>query len=232
MSSAMEKARRIIQNDSKKDAHIIKERMQDRSKIINKTVQGSEFDNLMPSYSSSYSPVINENDDHGSHGEYLDEQLARRMQTLRESVHQSAPQSYETPRKVVPNKDCKLPREIIESFQNEQLDYSKLNNDSVLDFVDIKPIERQEQIVEEYRKQPVAQNNSNIDYSLIKNIIESAVKKYIGAYTKKILNESKSNGLSDLKAIKMGDTFSFITENGDVFEANLTFKRNINDKKK
>ena len=63
---------------------------------------------------------------------------------------------------------------------------------------------------------------------MIKNIVESAVKKYISSATKKIINENTDKG-GQLKAMKIGDKFSFITDNGDIYEAKLTFKKNIND---
>jgi hypothetical protein len=231
MSSAMERARRIIQNDAKKDAKVIMERAADRNKMLNQTVKASEFDNLMPSYSSNQPQIINE--DHGTHGEYLDNQIESRMQALRESVKSQGQRRIETPKNVMPNSKSKLPKEILESFATNQIDYSKLSNDSVLDFVDIQPMEQREVIQEEYEGASQPSINTGVDYSLIKDIVESTVKKYMGAYTKKIISESKNNNsLSDLKAIKMGDTFSFITENGDVFEAKLTFKRNIHEGKK
>jgi hypothetical protein len=190
----------------------------------------------MPSYqpqifNGGQPQIINE--DHGTHGEYLDNQIESRMQALRESVKSQGQRRIETPKNVMPNSKSKLPKEILESFATNQIDYSKLSNDSVLDFVDIQPMEQREVIQEEYEGASQPSINTGVDYSLIKDIVESTVKKYMGAYTKKIISESKNNNsLSDLKAIKMGDTFSFITENGDVFEAKLTFKRNIHEGKK
>ena len=57
------------------------------------------------------------------------------------------------------------------------------------------------------------------------------MRKYTSALKKSILNESKNadtNGT--LKAMKVGDKFSFITDNGDLYEAKLTFIKNLNKK--
>ena len=79
--------------------------------------------------------------------------------------------------------------------------------------------------------------SSGIDYSLLRTIINEAVqenvKKYMSAMTKKLINEGAGNiGNNDnIQAIKLGESFSFITKNGDVYEAKLTKKYNINDKR-
>lgn len=74
---------------------------------------------------------------------------------------------------------------------------------------------------------------TQINYETIKQIVETTVKKYAVALNKKIINEIKSNGnISDLKAMKIGNKFSFISEDGDIYEAKLTFKGNVKDKMK
>lgn len=78
------------------------------------------------------------------------------------------------------------------------------------------------------------QTTNGVDYGLIKTIIESVVKKYANALNKRIISENKSTAkgnISELKAMKIGNKFSFISENGDVYEAKLVYKGNIKDKK-
>ena len=78
--------------------------------------------------------------------------------------------------------------------------------------------------------QPIVQ--SNIDYSMIKMIVEDCMRKYTSALKKSILSESKINeNVGTLQAMKIGDKFSFITSNGDLYEAKLTFIKNMNTKK-
>lgn len=69
-----------------------------------------------------------------------------------------------------------------------------------------------------------------MDYSLIKTIVEDCVRKYASSITKKVLSEQKNIAISDdqLRAIRIGESFTFITSNGDLYEAELKFKKNIN----
>jgi hypothetical protein len=85
----------------------------------------------------------------------------------------------------------------------------------------------QKQIVETTQQT----NNSNVDYSMIKMIVEECMRKYVGTLKKTILNESKTSSNGELQAMKIGDKFSFITKNGDLYEAELKFIKNLNNKK-
>lgn len=135
----------------------------------------------------------------------------------------------------VAKSSSKLPKEILESMTNNPIDTSIFDpNRSVLDRASVqnlpkvsKKVENKNNIVTEQVAQQ--QTTQQIDYSLIKSIVEECVRKYAGAISKKILKESKGEGLSELKAMKVGNKFSFITENGDVYEATLKFKKNINE---
>ena len=139
--------------------------------------------------------------------------------------------------------NSKLPKEILESFKTKQIDPSPLGygvSSSILDEVNYRTQGKlykeetksqtqqpQKQIVE--TTQPT--NNSNVDYSMIKMIVEECMRKYVGSLKKTILNESKSNSSDELQAMKIGDRFSFITKNGDLYEAELKFIKNLNNKK-
>ena len=141
----------------------------------------------------------------------------------------------------------KLPLEILESFKTKQIDTTLLNggmgksNGSVLDQIDMltngkvlqqetiqKP--QQKQIVQEtVQVQP--QVNSNVDYSMIKMIVEECMRKYTSALKKQILTENKSTqDCGTLQAMKIGNKFSFIDSKGNIYEATLTKKGNINEK--
>ena len=141
----------------------------------------------------------------------------------------------------------KLPVEILESFKTKQIDTTLLNggmgksNGSVLDQLDMltngkvlqqetiqKP--QQKQIVQEtVQVQP--QISSNVDYSMIKMIVEECMRKYTSALKKQILTENKSTqDCGTLQAMKIGNKFSFIDSKGNIYEATLTKKGNINEK--
>ena len=82
------------------------------------------------------------------------------------------------------------------------------------------------------KKQPIVEQQSKIDYGLIKDIVENAVKKYITALGKKMLTENKAvNENNEINAIQFtGKKFVFVTKGGDLFESNLKFIKNVNNK--
>ena len=133
----------------------------------------------------------------------------------------------------------KLPPEILESMIGTPIGDST----SILDELPIakeKPIKPtpshspQRAIREQTYSQPVQQMpvvQQTIDYSLIKTIIEDVVKKNNAALKKSILTESKNMvDSSNLNIMKIGDKFQFLTDDGNLFEATLTFKKNIKNK--
>lgn len=136
----------------------------------------------------------------------------------------------------------KLPKSVLESFKKDpgspfMSGPNEMQMGSVLDGLDLESLEtmrnEKEQLVENKKEQS---SNGPIDYSLIKTIINEAVqenvKKYISAMTKKLMTESVNGGGNNVKAVKIGDKFSFITEDGDVYEATLKYKTNLNEQKK
>ena len=136
-------------------------------------------------------------------------------------------------------KKSKLPKSVLESFKKEPGTPFSLNaplHTSVLDGIDLHTLE---EIRQETIKKPEINEQksvaSSVDYSLLRTIINEAVqenvKKYVSAMTKKLMTESAKSDNS-IQAIKVGDKFSFITENGDVYEATLKYKTNINTKTK
>lgn len=128
----------------------------------------------------------------------------------------------------------KLPKEILESFQNNPIDSSGMNTTtSILDKLNIVPTKKviKEEKVEDVK--PIISENatSNIDYSMIKLIVEDCIKKYTSALKKTILNESKINeNVGTLQAMKIGNKFSFIDNSGNIYEATLKKVGNINKK--
>jgi hypothetical protein len=120
-----------------------------------------------------------------------------------------------------------LPREILESFSSNYIDQSVFDpNRSVLDRIGVT--NGQQQITETVQTyQPVQQTaGGNVDYELIKTIVESAVKKYVNALGKKVLTEN-----NDLNMIQVGEKkINLVTKAGDVYEATLIKKYNVKDK--
>jgi hypothetical protein len=127
----------------------------------------------------------------------------------------------------------KLPQKIIESIQKNPLNINP--HTSVLDGLNLSSLT---ELREETQQQaPVSQQVGGvIDYSLLKTIINEAVhenvKRYMTVLSKKLLTENTNvNDTNTIQAVKFGDKFSFITENGDVYEATLKYKTNLNKKK-
>ena len=165
-----------------------------------------------------------------------------------ETPLQTAPQAPQTqPQDFVINvnkTNSKLPKEILESFKTKQIDATPLGygvSSSILDEVNYRTQGKlykeettstpqpQQQIIETVQATPTVQ--TNVDYSMIKMIVEECMRKYVGSLKKTILNESKNYISTDeLKAMKIGDKFSFITKNGDLYEAELKFIKNLNKK--
>lgn len=139
--------------------------------------------------------------------------------------------------------NSKLPSAILESFKNKQIDTSVMGlstTGSVLDRINFNTqgaLFEQTQPKQEVKEVKVVTEqtqptvSTSVDYSMIKMIVEECMRKYSSALKKTIINESKTtSNEGTLKAMKVGDKFSFITDNGDLYEAKLTFIKNINKK--
>lgn len=147
------------------------------------------------------------------------------------SSYEETPITFNTPA------SKKLPKEIVESFKKTTIDTTSFAPEtSVLDQMGITPPKRQKPVrtqINEEISHPtsVVSNGGSIDYSLIKMIVEESVKKYMNAYTKKIINESANKGGSNpINTIQMGEKFNFVTKNGDLYEAQLKFVKNLKEK--
>jgi hypothetical protein len=139
-----------------------------------------------------------------------------------------------------------LPQEIMESFKNKRINVGSdypTNGGSILDELNVitatSPVSTPKHNINEQQQYYTTNTATGpitipqqIDYSIIKVIVEDCIKKYTSALKKSILNESKNNSQngSEIQAIKLGDKFSFVTDNGDLYEAKLEFKKNIRKK--
>jgi len=226
-----DKARKMIHADAQQDAHIIKERQMDRERTY-RSLKGSAapvatgFDNIAPSYGSNGSSIsrLNEayvDDSEDKLGAAMDNRMSQFMESRQ--MNQQIPVAQQMPRQV--NKG--LPKEILESFSSNYIDQSVFDpNRSVLDKLGIEN-DNVAQPLQENVSQPSYQpSNGKIDYELIKSIVEASVKKYVNALSKKMLTEN-----NDLGMIQVGDKkINLVTKNGNVFEAELKFVKNINKK--
>ena len=234
------KARKLIHQDALQDSHIIAERQRDRGNFLknSKSLAGDAFDMMEDTYStSSNRHAVNE--EVGQTGIQYDQMLEQRMAKLQQGMNQQQMSGglglvnqYRLVQEEAPRAAKFLPKEIVEAFKQ-----NPIGND---------PIDTSNEEVQEVKQIMKNSNNlhtqnvlneqttNGVDYGLIKTIIESAVKKYANALNKRIISENKSTAkgnISELKAMKIGNKFSFISENGDIYEAKLVYKGNIKDKK-
>lgn len=226
------KARKMIHEDAKQDAHIIKERQADRERTY-RSLKGSAapaitgFENIAPSYGANGTSIgrINENYSDDDSEERLYAAIDGSVKQYTEN-RQSQPVMQVTQAPTQVNKG--LPREILESFSKNYIDQSVFDpNRSVLDKMGITGDNMQPQ-QENYVPQQ-SQSSAKVDYEMIKAIVESSVKKYVNALGKKMLNENKSvANLDEINAIQITDKkIAIVTKNGNLFEGKLNFVKNI-----
>lgn len=81
-----------------------------------------------------------------------------------------------------------------------------------------------------YQQHTAQQTSAQIDYPMIRTIVEDIVRKYSASLKKQIINES-TNG-NEINTISLGKTFKFLDSSGNIFEAKLYKIGNINNKRK
>ncbi len=219
------KARKMIHEDAKQDAHIIKARQADRNNPAFYRDQPTDAYSQVTSFNGSSQERINESYMDNSE-EKLYAAMDDKMKKLYEKKQQDNVAVYQSPMQV--NKG--LPKEILESFSNNYIDQSVFDpNRSVLDKMGITGDNLQLQNGNTQATQQTIASGGKIDYEMIKAIVESSVKKYVNALGKKMLNESKSTtNLDEINAIQITDKkIAIVTKSGNLYEGKLEFKKNI-----
>lgn len=135
----------------------------------------------------------------------------------------------------------KLPKQIIESIAANPLDMTVV--DPKMDAFTEKlkqtlpnSFNRSYEIQEKLEKQDRQESNEvqgnnnatsasvNVDYELIKTIVESVVDKKINELKKGMVNENLSYGSnSSLKAMKLGEKFLFLDSDNNIFECQMKY---------
>lgn len=88
-----------------------------------------------------------------------------------------------------------------------------------------------EQFMQKNPSQPIISNGGGFDYEMLKMIVEGVVKKYVEPLKENMLTENKNTDAS-LKMMKIGKNFQFMDSTGNIYEAVLKYKGNINEMKK
>ena len=129
-----------------------------------------------------------------------------------------------------------MPKAVLESFRQNP---GKEASISVLGGLDISQFQKQQSQKNVVQEQMVQQQQAitqvgGVDYSLLKTIINEAVKenvkKYMSALSKKLISEGVSGKGNEIQAIKIGKKLSIITENGDIYSSSLQKMGNVRDK--
>jgi hypothetical protein len=81
----------------------------------------------------------------------------------------------------------------------------------------------------QYAPQP--QMSAQVDYPMIRTIVEEIVRKYAVSLNKKIISEGKSS-TSEVNTISLGKTFKFLANDGTIYECQMKKIGNINSKRK
>jgi hypothetical protein len=127
-----------------------------------------------------------------------------------------------------------VPSIIRESFQSQPPLAQQDVTSSVLDgmFGDLLTEQVTKPIMNENAQQPQVQQvapqySSQVDYPMIRTIVEEIVRKYTSSLSKKMVNENKG---SEVNTISLGKTFKFLANNGDIYECSMKKVGNINKK--
>lgn len=111
-----------------------------------------------------------------------------------------------------------LPREIMESFNRQPTPEMFSNRmDSVMGHFNTAP--KKTQIVNENAS--VNYQNANIDYSIIKAIVNECISSQLNNIKESIINENTVRGFT----FKDGNKVQFISKNGDLYEGELKLKK-------
>ena len=140
-----------------------------------------------------------------------------------------------------------VPAAIREAFMNNPIDDTQLysafgeqGDGRSLSFLDEMTTQKQQittptqnvrQIVNEgISSIGSTQVQSQIDYPMIRTIVEEIVRKYAVSLKKNILSESKQTTTPQINTIALGETFKFLDDAGNIYEAKLVKKGNIKKK--
>ena len=140
----------------------------------------------------------------------------------------------------------KLPKEILESMISSPIDTSALETKaraltgtgSILDTImpelatspSPTPTSRPQVMTEQrVNTTPIVNGSIGIDYGVIKSLIDESIRRHLDEY-KGVLSEGKNQN-TNMNIMSIGSKFQFIDSKGNIFEAKLIRKGNINDKK-
>jgi len=136
-----------------------------------------------------------------------------------------------------------VPQAIREAFMNNPIDdsalYQGLGDGRDISFLteglapkqQVTPPQNVRQIVNEGMGTQQPQMTQQIDYPMIRTIVEEIVRKYAVSLNKKIINESKQTP-NQVNTIALGETFKFLDNDGNIYECTMKKVGNVKNKNK
>lgn len=110
-----------------------------------------------------------------------------------------------------------IPQEILESFKRVPCpDIPSSRMDCVVESVKPKQIPRPNMVNEN-----INYGGSNIDYSIIKAIVNECISSQLNLIKESLINESTLRGFT----IKEGNKVQFLSKNGDLYEGEMKLKK-------
>lgn len=149
-------------------------------------------------------------------------------------VYQQQPQYNEYGEKELPSfdelkeimrsrlKESKLPKAVLDTYQDstDELVNFKLDPNQQMPYTAQSLMNESKTPAPHQNGTPsINRQPSGIDYELIKNIVETVVERKLSEY----LEDSGQQ----LKRISIGDKFQFITNDGNLYDAQLTYRKNV-----
>lgn len=128
--------------------------------------------------------------------------------------------------------NCKLPQSIIESIINNPLNGLSANTEMdnfTENLSESLGIKQSANIIEQLDKLDNVEKTqqfqeTNIDYELIKSIIENVVDKKLSSMQQTLLTEHKTYQQNNVKTMVFGDKFLFCDSDDNVYECEMKYK--------
>ena len=79
-------------------------------------------------------------------------------------------------------------------------------------------IEKDKEIMETKTIQKNASNGGNVDYSIIKMIVENVIEDKLSKFSNSLLTESKGNNTKNASVFMLGESFRVVDSEGNVYE--------------
>lgn len=144
-----------------------------------------------------------------------------------------------------PNTNTRLPQQIVESMAQNPVN-PQLAGAGVLDsgpsieallaargMQTAAPINQVNEVMQTVQPAAAPVNTASINYEMIQAIVENIVKKYTSALKQQVLKEINiPQGINEGQVLQVGNGFTVVAKNGDIYRIAFEKQGNINESKK